>query len=112
MKFTSARVPPGPLATNMANATDAWCRYDPVRCVKQVGIETVFLALAYSVALLLLGNAFPGIANVARFMLVFSLLSMSARLVSDTMSDKLTIGTIASMSGKILTTMVPKIVSW
>lgn len=106
------RTPPGPLANNKIVATDAWCRYEPMACIAQVGIETTFLAVAYSSMLLLLGNQVPQIANLARFMFVFALLSFAARMVSDTMSDKLTVGTIASMSGKILTTVVPKIVAW
>lgn len=109
---TDYRAPPGPLANNKLVATDGWCRYDPVACVAQVGIETVFLAVAYCAMLMLLGNQVPQVVNLAKFMFVFALLSFAARMVSDTMSDKLTIGMIASMSGKILTLVVPKIVAW
>jgi len=112
-KSKNYRVPPiQALINNKANNTDAWCRYDPVSCLAQVGIETLFIAAAYSSVLLLLGSELPKIANIAKFMVMFSVLTFSARMISDTLSDKITITSLGALGSKVVTLMAPRIVSW
>lgn len=107
------RVPPiQALINNKASNTDAWCRYDPVSCLAQVGIETLFIAAAYSSVLLLLGNELPQITNIAKFMVMFSFLTFAARMISDTLSDKITITSLGALGSKVVTLMAPKIVAW
>lgn len=102
------RAPPQQLINNQTNNTNAWCRYDPVSCLAQVGIETLFIAAAYSSVLLLLGNELPRIANIAKFMIMFSFLSFAARMISDTLSDKITITSLGALGGRVVTLMNPK----
>ncbi len=104
--------PPGNLANNKLSNTDSWCRYDPVACIAQVGIETLFLATAYSTVLFMLGSPAPDLSNVAKFMVVFALLTFSARMISDSLSDKMTIAATSALGSKIMTTIAPKIVGW
>lgn len=107
------RIPPvQALINNKASNTDAWCRYDPVSCLAQVGIETLFIAAAYSSVLLLLGNELPQITNIAKFMVMFSFLTFAARMISDTLSDKITITSLGALGSKVVTLMAPKIVAW
>jgi hypothetical protein len=107
------RVPPiQALVNNKASNTDAWCRYDPVSCLAQVGVETLFIAAAYSSVLLLLGNELPQITNIAKFMVMFSFLTFAARMISDTLSDKITITSLGALGSKVVTLMAPKIVTW
>jgi hypothetical protein len=107
------RVPPiQALINNKASNTDAWCRYDPVSCLAQVGVETLFIAAAYSSVLLLLGNELPQITNIAKFMVMFSFLTFAARMISDTLSDKITITSLGALGSKVVTLMAPKIVTW
>ena len=108
----ASRDPPGILANNKLSNTDAWCRYDPIKCLSQVGIETLFLAVAYSVVLFVLGAPAPKVANLVRFAAVFGVLTFSARMVSDSLSDKMTIAGASALGPKILSTLVPKIVGW
>lgn len=107
------RVPPAAvLVNNKTSNTNAWCRYDPVSCLAQVGIETLFIATAYSSVLLLLGNELPKLVNIAKFMVMFSFLTFAARMISDTLSDKITITSLGALGSKVVTLMAPKIVSW
>ena len=104
------RAPPPQLVNNQTNNTNSWCRYDPVSCLAQVGIETLFIAAAYSSVLLLLGNELPQITNVAKFMVMFSFLSFAARMISDTLSDKITITSLGALGSRVVTLMTPAIV--
>lgn len=108
----SSRKPPPQLANNELTNTNAWCRYDPFACMTQVGIETLFIASAYVSVLLLLGNDIPEITNVAKFMAIFAFLTFSARMISDTLSDKMTITATAALGSKMMTLIAPKIVGW
>ncbi len=111
-KKDTGRKPPVQLMNNEITATNAWCRYDPFACITQVGIETLFIAAAYVSVLLMLGNDVPEITNVAKFMGIFAFLTFSARMISDTLSDKMTITATAALGTKMMTLIAPKIVSW
>lgn len=102
------RAPPQQLANNQTNNTNSWCRYDPASCLAQVGIETLFIAAAYSSVMLLLGNELPQITNVAKFMVMFSFLSFAARMISDTLSDKITITSLGALGSRVVTLMAPQ----
>lgn len=104
------RAPPQQLVNNQTNNTNSWCRYDPVSCLAQVGTETLFIAAAYSSVMLLLGNELPRITNVAKFMVMFSFLSFAARMISDTLSDKITITSLGALGSRVVTLMTPAIV--
>ena len=104
---TNYRAPPPQLVNNQTNNTNSWCRYDPVSCLAQVGTETLFIAAAYSSVLLLLGNELPKITNVAKFMVMFAFLSFSARMLSDTLSDKITITSLGALGSKVVMLMTP-----
>ena len=72
-----------PQNSNTALAqTQSWCRYDPMACLRQVGIETGFLATAYVFILWASHNPVPGPLQVAQFALLFALLSFAGRQMS------------------------------
>jgi hypothetical protein len=100
------------LEDNQLVATDSWCRYEPLSCLTLVGIETLFIASAYVSVLLLLGGNVPTIVDVTKFMALFVFLTFSARMISDTLSDKITIATTAALGVKMVSLMAPKIVGW
>lgn len=100
------------LEDNQTSATDAWCRYEPLSCLALVGTETLFIASAYVSILLLLGGALPAAVNVAKFMGVFVFLSFSARMISDALSDKITIAATSALGLKMVSLIAPKIVGW
>ena len=110
--IVNERVPPGVLANNRLTNTDAWCRYDPLTCLAQVGIESTFMAAAFLTVLLLLDNDFPSMANVFKFMAVFAFVDFSAKMASDSMSDKMTIIMIGALGSKMATLLAPKVVIW
>lgn len=115
MAFLDALKPrtlPSVNANNKQTGTDSWCRYDPLACVAQVGIETLFLAVAYTFVLLALGTTAPRAVNLLKFVFVFVLFTFSARMMSDSLGDKATIGAVSALGMKIMTTLAPKIVAW
>jgi hypothetical protein len=103
---------PKRLEDNQVAATDSWCRYEPLSCLTLVGTETLFIASAYVSTLLLLGGALPAAINVAKFMAVFVFLSFSARMISDALSDKITIAATSALGLKMVSLIAPKIVGW
>lgn len=100
------------LEDNQITATDAWCRYEPLSCLTLVGTETLFIASAYVSILLLLGGTLPAAVNVAKFMAVFVFLSFSARMISDALSDKITIAATSALGLKMVSLIAPRIVAW
>ena len=116
MAFLDALKPrtlPSVNANNKQTGTDSWCRYDPLACVAQVGIETLFLAVAYTFVLMVLGTTTPPkVLNLLKFVFVFVLFTFSARMMSDSLGDKATIGAVSALGMKIMTTLAPKIVAW
>lgn len=100
------------LEDNQTVATDSWCRYEPLSCLTLVGIETVFIASAYISILMLLGGAVPSAINVLKFVAVFVFLTFSARMISDSLSDKITIASTSALGLKMVSLIAPKIVGW
>lgn len=103
---------PQKLEDNQTIATNAWCRYEPLTCMTLVSIETVFIVSAYVSVLLLLGNDLPSMANVAKFIGIFFFVTFSARMISDALSDKMTIATMSALGAKMATLIAPRIVGW
>ena len=103
---------PQPNLNNMVNNTTSWCRLNPIGCGKQVVIEALFLLVAYSSIIFLFGGDVPRTANIAKFMFMFILFSLAARMVSDSFSDKLGIAAISGLGLKCASLLAPRLVGW
>ena len=102
-----------PLMNNMLNQTTSWCRLNPLGCGRQVITETLFIAIAFSSVIFLVGNNNPpALSDIAKFMFVFGLVNLAARMVSDSFSDKLSAAALSGLSLKIISLAAPKIISW
>ena len=101
-----------PLLNNFLNNTTAWCRLNPIGCGKQAAIETFFLVMAYSSIIFLVGGEVPNLGNIIKFAIVFLFISMAARMVSDSFSDKLAIAALSGLGLKTASLLAPRVVSW
>jgi len=101
-----------PLLNNYLNNTTAWCRLDPIGCGKQAIIETLFMVMAYSSIIFLVGGQVPNVENLIKFSIVFLFVQVAARMVSDSFSDKLGIAALSGLALKIASLIAPKIVGW
>lgn len=106
------RPPPQQLSNTQLNQMSSWCRYDPMLCVQQVVVEAVFVAAAYSSVLLLTGGAVPSVANVLKFVGVFTVLCLAARMVSDDLGNKITITAVSGLGAKTVSMLAPRFVGW
>jgi len=104
---------PQPLYNNFLNNTTSWCRLNPIGCGRQAATETIFLIMAYSAIIFLVGGGqVPTVGNLIKFSLVFFLFNVAARMVSDSFSDKLAIAALSGLGLKAVSTLAPKIISW
>lgn len=103
---------PQPLQNNFMNNTQSWCRLNPIGCARQASTETLFLIMTYSAVIFLVGGNVPTLANLVKFSLVFMLMNIAARMVSDSFSDKLAIAALSGLGIKMLSIMVPKMSIW
>ena len=103
---------PTPLANNRITQTMSWCRLDPVACAREVTIEAAFLAAAYLFMLLVTGSDVPSVFAVLKFGLIFILLTLAARMLSDGLGDKMAITAVSALGTKMVSLMAPKIVAW
>jgi hypothetical protein len=103
---------PAPLGNNKNSSTLSWCRTDPFVCVRQASIESGFLAAAYLSLLFITGGDIPGPLALLKFVVVFTLLSLAARMVSDDLGNKMSITAISGMGSKVVSILAPKFVAW
>lgn len=106
------RAPPEQLARTQMNQISSWCRYDPLICVTQVGIEAVFVALGYCAMLFLTGGNPPSLLSIFKFLVTFITLSVSARMISDDLGNKLSFSAVSGIGSKVVSILVPKFVGW
>lgn len=106
------RPPPEQLAKTQLGQISSWCRYDPMVCLAEVGVEAVFIALAYCSMLFLTGGAVPTPASLLRFLLSFTVLSVAARMISDDLGNKLSISAVSGIGSKTVSLLAPRFVSW
>lgn len=106
------RPPPPQLSNTQLNQVSSWCRYDPWVCVREVLIETIFIAGAYMAILFLTGGAVPPAFVVLKFIGIFALFTVAARMVSDDVGNKISISAISGVGGKIVGILAPRFVSW
>jgi len=98
--------------SNVLNNTQAWARRAPITAAKQAVVETLFLIMAYSAIIFLVGGDVPKVVNLIKFGFVFLLINMAARMVSDSFSDKLAIAALSGLALKTVSVISPRIVSW
>jgi hypothetical protein len=101
-----------PLLTNFLNNTTSWCRLNPIGCTRQALIETLFLIVTYSAVIFLVGGIVPSVGSLLKFALVFLLMNIAARMVSDSFSDKLAIAALSGLALKCTSLLVPQLSSW
>ena len=89
-----------------------WCFRDPMACLRQVGIETGFLATAYVFLLWVTHSPMPPPLRVAQFVLLFALLSFAGRQLSDGLGDKIAITALSGIGSKLVAILAPKFVMW
>ena len=107
------RPPPDKLARDFQVVQmDSWCRYDPMPCLAQVAIESLFVAASYSSLILLTGGSVPKPLAVVSFLVVFIVLNAGARMISEDLGNKLSIAAVSSLGMKAASILAPKIVSW
>lgn len=106
------RPPPEQLERTRVNQMDSWCRYDPLYCSIQVLVETVFLIVGYCAVLFLTGGDVPGPLQILKFLLMFVVASMGARMLSDDLGNKLTFAAVSGVGSKIVTVLAPRFVGW
>lgn len=96
--------------------TKSWCRKYPGLCVREAGIETVFLLGAYLLLLLVSSgftlSAMPAFSSVAQFVVLFAVLSVGARMVSDDLGNKMSIAAVSGVGAKVVSSIVPKFSAW
>ena len=110
--MTNYRRPPEQLAKTQMSQVSSWCRYDPMICLMEVGIEAGFIALAYCSMLFLTGGAVPGLGSVLKFLVSFTVLSVAARMVSDDLGNKLSISAVSGIGSKTVSILAPRFVGW
>ena len=103
---------PQPLQNNFLNNTTSWCRLNPIGCGRQAVLETFFLIMTYSAVIFLVGGAVPTVANLIKFGVIFLIMNVAARMVSDSFSDKLAIAALSGLGLKVASMLAPKIVGW
>jgi hypothetical protein len=103
---------PLPLANNKIIQTMSWCRLDPVSCAREVAIEAAFLAAAYTTLLFISGSKVPPLLKLLKFVLLFVFFSMSGRLLSDSLGDKMAITAVSGLGSKLVSIMAPQFVGW
>lgn len=106
------RPPPEAMARTQAGQTNSWCRYDPLTCAGLVGTEAVFIATAYSAVLFLTSGNVPDPLTVLKFLAMFTLMSLAARMVSDDLGNKLSISAVSGIGGKCISLLAPRFVGW
>ena len=106
------RPPPPQLSNTQLNQVSSWCRYDPWVCVRAVGIETLFVAASYCAVLYLTGGVVPRADVVLKFMGMFGMFTLAARMVSDDVGNKIGISAIAGVGNKIVAVLAPRFVGW
>lgn len=106
------RTPPGQLATNQFVATKSWCSYSPLLCLAQVMTEALFVVAAYATIVTCLGGTSPPLSNIGMFLMLFCFVTYAARMVSDSISDKITVTIISALGSKIFSTLNSKVVGW
>jgi len=103
---------PQPLQNNFLNNTTSWCRLNPIGCCRQAMTETFFLIMTYSAVIFLVGGNVPTVANLIKFGIIFLIMNVAARMVSDSFSDKLAIAALSGLGLKAVSVISPKIISW
>jgi len=103
---------PQPLQNNFLNNTTSWCRLNPIGCSRQAMTETLFLIMAYSAVIFLVGGAVPTIQNLIKFSFIFLVMNIAARMISDSFSDKLAIAALSGLALKCVSLMAPRVISW
>lgn len=112
-KKYSIPIPAGsPLQNNFLNNTTSWCRLNPIGCGRQAVTETFFLIMTYSAVIFLVGGMVPTVANLIKFSIIFFIMNVAARMVSDSFSDKLAIAALSGLGLKIASLLAPKIIGW
>jgi hypothetical protein len=103
---------PQPLQHNFLNNTTSWCRLNPIGCGRQAMVETLFLIMTYSAVIFLVGGAVPTVANLIKFSVIFLIMNIAARMVSDSFSDKLAIAALSGLGLKVASLLAPRIIGW
>jgi hypothetical protein len=106
------RPPPEQLAKTQLSQVSSWCRYDPMICLTEVGIEAGFIAAAYCAMLFLTGGNVPGVLDILKFLLTFTVLSVAARMISDDLGNKLSISAVSGIGSKTVSMLAPRFVGW
>lgn len=106
------RPPPEQLAKTQLTQVSSWCRYDPMICLMEVGIEAGFVAAAYCSMLFLTGGSVPGVLDILKFLVTFTVLSVGARMISDDLGNKLSISAVSGIGSKTVSILAPRFVGW
>lgn len=106
------RPPPEQLAKTQLNQVSSWCRYDPMICLLEVGVEAVFILMAYTSLLFLTGGTVPTMLNILKFLTTFVVMSVAARMISDDLGNKLSITAVSGIGSKCVSMLAPRFVGW
>lgn len=106
------RPPPESHAKTQAGQVNGWCRYDPLTCSALAAAEAAFIAAAYTAVLFLTSGVPPGPAQLLKFLLMYTVLSLSARMVSDDLGNKMSISAMSGIGGKCISVLAPRFVGW
>ena len=106
------RKPPEALARTQLGQVSSWCRYDPLICLVEVAVETVFIALSYCAVLYVSGGKVPGLLALTKFMAMFGVMNVAARMLSDDLGNKLSISAVSGIGAKCVALLAPKFVAW
>ena len=106
------RPPPEQLAKTQLGQVSSWCRFDPMVCLAEVGVEAGFIALSYCAMLFLTGSPVPGPLSLVKFLLAFTVLSVAARMISDDLGNKLSISAVSGIGSKTVSILAPRFVGW
>lgn len=94
------------------NQVNSWCRYDPLICVREVAVEATFVAFAYCSLLYLTGGTVPAAEDILKFVVVFGVLTLAARMISDDLGNKIGIVAISGLGSKTVSMLAPRFVGW
>mgnify|MGYP007100212356 CR=1 FL=1 len=106
------RPPPEALQKTQMGQVNSWCRYDPMICATEVGVEAAFVALGICSLLFLTSGPVPGPLQIVKFIAVFSVLNLAARMISDDLGNKVSISAVSGIGAKAAAILAPRFVGW
>lgn len=70
------------------------------------------MACSYVSLLYITGGDMPPLLAVVKFIAVFTLLTLAARMISDDLGNKMSITAVSGLGSKVVSILAPRFVGW